>query len=263
MHGVGPFGWFFNFADAALPAPFEPSLFWLGRRYAQPAFTQAGINSDRAVTLDAPFGALARALIFYDPLSAPPAPAATDAHYQKTHLAFFRSAWNDPQAAYLAFKGGDNQANQSHCDLGVFIFDALGERWAIKKNWAAMTTPCRATGKSTGGAGAMPTWPPGPQHPGAGWPNQDPTAAAPIIDYGSDAQHGFAVADLTQGYALQGATRVLRRVELDKTRFQLRISDQLQADRPVQVTWQFYTQAAREGARQQRAADPKRPAHAP
>ncbi len=242
MHGVGPFGLFFDFADAGLQAPFEPALFWLGRRYAQPAFTQAGIDSDRPVIHDAPFGALARALIFYDPPTGPVVAAAADAHYQKTHLAFFRSAWNDPQAAYLGFKGGDNKANHSHCDLGVFVFDALGERWAIELGRDDYTLPgyWHIQGKRWSYT-RLAT--PGHNTLVLDGQNQDPTAEAPISDFGSDLQHGYAVADLTQAYALTGATKVLRRVELDKARLQLQVSDQVQADRPVQVTWQIYTQA--------------------
>ena len=54
-----------------------------------------------------------------------------DAIFHGVNVAFFRSAWNDPQAVYVGFKGGDNKANHSHLDLGTFVLDALGERWAI------------------------------------------------------------------------------------------------------------------------------------
>ena len=41
-----------------------------------------------------------------------------------------RSAWDDPNAVSVDFKAGDNKANHSHLDLGSFIVDALGVRWA-------------------------------------------------------------------------------------------------------------------------------------
>jgi hypothetical protein len=42
-----------------------------------------------------------------------------------------RSEWENPQALCVAFKAGDNKANHSHLDLGSFVFDAAGVRWAM------------------------------------------------------------------------------------------------------------------------------------
>ena len=44
-------------------------------------------------------------------------------------VAVLRSAWNDPQALFLAIKAGHNQVNHGHLDLGSFELDALGVRW--------------------------------------------------------------------------------------------------------------------------------------
>ncbi len=45
-------------------------------------------------------------------------------------IACFRSAWDDPNAIYLAVKGGDNNDPHAHLDLGSFVLDAGGVRWA-------------------------------------------------------------------------------------------------------------------------------------
>ena len=37
----------------------------------------------------------------------------------------------NPQALFVGFKAGDNKANHSHLDLGSFVFDAAGVRWAM------------------------------------------------------------------------------------------------------------------------------------
>ena len=42
-----------------------------------------------------------------------------------------RSDWDNPQALFVGFKAGDNKANHSHLDLGSFVFDAAGVRWAM------------------------------------------------------------------------------------------------------------------------------------
>lgn len=45
-------------------------------------------------------------------------------------MLFARSAWDDPNALFLALKGGYNAVNHGHLDLGNFELDALGVRWA-------------------------------------------------------------------------------------------------------------------------------------
>jgi len=36
----------------------------------------------------------------------------------------------DAGAAFVGFKGGDNAASHAHLDLGEFVYDAGGVRWA-------------------------------------------------------------------------------------------------------------------------------------
>jgi hypothetical protein len=46
------------------------------------------------------------------------------------NVAFLRSDWLDPKAFWMGIKGGDNKANHSHLDLGSFVMEAKGVRWA-------------------------------------------------------------------------------------------------------------------------------------
>ncbi len=46
-------------------------------------------------------------------------------------LSIFRERWHDPQAAYLACKGGAATASHAHMDGGSFIYEIGGVRWAI------------------------------------------------------------------------------------------------------------------------------------
>jgi len=43
----------------------------------------------------------------------------------------FRSSWTDPNATYLAIKGGSPGVSHGHMDVGSFIIDAAGWRWAV------------------------------------------------------------------------------------------------------------------------------------
>ena len=45
--------------------------------------------------------------------------------------AFLRSAWDDANAIFVGVKGGDNKANHGHLDLGAFVLDGGGVRWAL------------------------------------------------------------------------------------------------------------------------------------
>ena len=45
-------------------------------------------------------------------------------------LVIMRSSYEDPEAVYAAIKGGYNYINHGDLDIGTFVYDALGERWA-------------------------------------------------------------------------------------------------------------------------------------
>lgn len=49
----------------------------------------------------------------------------------KMPLMLARTSWSDPNAIYLGFKGGSPSVNHGHMDIGSFIVEADGVRWAI------------------------------------------------------------------------------------------------------------------------------------
>jgi len=147
-----------------------------------------------------------------------------------------RSAWNDHDAAFVGFKGGDNAASHAHCDLGSFIYDVDGVRWAYdlgaddynlpgyfgKKRWDYYRT--RSEGHNTLTIDG---------------PNQDPKATAAIVAFSADPKSAFAVVDLSKAYP--SAKQVLRGVKLIGKG--LLVEDEVATDEPVDVTWNFHTQA--------------------
>ncbi|HZO27700.1 MAG TPA: heparinase II/III family protein [Chloroflexota bacterium] len=236
LHVAGPTGLFFNFADANPRPASAPMLFWLGRRHADPALAVAAREA-------ASGRSTARDLLWYDASGSPAdiADLPLDARYQTANLAFFRSAWNDKDAIYVGFKGGDNAVNHSHLDLGTFVLDALGQRWAVDLGPDDYDLPgyfgaerftyerIRTSGQNTlllDGA------------------DQDPKATAPLTSYRSSADGGFAIADLTAAYAGSGATRVNRGVSLRDNRARVLIQDEVETSRAVELVWAMHTQAA-------------------
>jgi hypothetical protein len=241
LQSAGPTGLFFNFADADERAGDEPSLFWLGRRYDDPLSAWGG----RAAAKGA---GSSRDLLWYDARGTADelARVGLDARYVATQLAYFRSAWTDPRGIYVGFKGGDNKANHSHLDLGTFVLDALGQRWALDlgpddydlpgyfENPQRPTSPrwqyyrLRTEGHNTLTLDGQ---------------NQDPQAAAPLVAFASAPGGGFAVADLSAAYLSAGGQTVRRGIALRDARTRVLVQDEVQAGRPVEVRWAMHTKA--------------------
>ncbi len=241
LHSAGPTRLFFNFADAGEGSGDEPSLFWLARRFNQPLLAWGGRDA-------AGVRGSARDLLWYDPRGSRDdlARVGLDARYAKDHLAFFRSAWSDPRAIYVGFKGGDNKANHSHLDLGTFVLDALGQRWALDLGPDDYNLPgyfqdpqspastrwtyyrLRTAGHNTLVVDGE---------------NQNPKAAAPLAAFHSAADAGFAVATLTAAYAHVGVSQAQRGIALLQRRSVVLVQDELEASKPVEVVWSMHTKA--------------------
>ena len=128
IYTTGPTGLYFNFADVRENSRRGniPGLFWLAKRFNIPALAEAEreqLHKRAGNPLD---------LIWYlPPRKEEPAPLPLDKYFGgMVEVAVFRSAWDDPQALFLAVKAGYNQVNHGQLDLGSFELDALGVRWA-------------------------------------------------------------------------------------------------------------------------------------
>ncbi len=49
----------------------------------------------------------------------------------ETPITIHRSSWTDPDATFVGFKGGSPSANHGQMDIGSFVLDADGVRWAL------------------------------------------------------------------------------------------------------------------------------------
>jgi hypothetical protein len=129
VHMTGPTGKVFNFGDAPEDIGLSPEMFWMSKRFSVPAYAW---SEQRAIERTGHPDAYN--LAWFDPNAKPPQqnlpPFPTDAIFRGVDVACFRSAWDDPNAIYLAVKGGDNKDPHTHLDLGSFVLDAGGVRWA-------------------------------------------------------------------------------------------------------------------------------------
>lgn len=230
---TGPLNRTFNYADGSDGAIRAPHLFWLARKFDRLAYAryQQRLASPHPLDL----------LWFEDQLVRDDQqPLPLDRHFRGADIVTFRSAWDDRDSLFVGFKAGDNKANHSHLDLGSFVFDALGKRWAIdlgadnynlpgffgKQRWTYYRL--RAEGQN-----ALVL------NPGMG-PDQSPAAAARIERFQSNKDGGFAIADLSTAYT-KDASSVRRGLALvDRKR--LLVQDEIRASE-VDVWWFMHTPA--------------------
>ncbi len=118
---TGPTGLAFNFSDSGDRFGHMPGLGWLARRSGDPEAARAM----RAQGVPPAFN-----LLWLAPAPTVPAPEAGPVRYRGIQLVTLRDP-ADPDALWLAAKGGDNAANHSHLDLGSFVLDAHGQRFAL------------------------------------------------------------------------------------------------------------------------------------
>lgn len=232
MHSIGPLGRPFNYADASDRSEAAPELLWLTRKFGRD--TWAWHERQRRTTPQA------LDLVWFDPRSAGPVADKTplDVLFRGVNVVFFRSQWEDAQAVYVGFKGGDNRAPHSHLDLGTFVFDALGQRWAVDLGGDDNDLPgyfgpqrwnyyrLRTEGQNTLVINGQ---------------NQEPAAKAPIIAFESQPARAFAVADLSAAYLM--TRRVWRGLAvIDRAR--VLVQDEIEATQPATIVWSMHTPAA-------------------
>jgi hypothetical protein len=128
IYTTGPAGKVFNFADALEDAGLAPEMYWLAKRFSNPVYAW---SEQKALERSTHPDAYDLAWFYRDVRAPQQVPALSpDAIFRGVDLACMRSAWDDPTALYLAVKGGDNKAAHAHLDLGSFVLDAGGVRWA-------------------------------------------------------------------------------------------------------------------------------------
>jgi hypothetical protein len=122
----GPAGGTFNYADAHSGYGRSPEMFWLARQFDNPVYAWDEIGKMTKLK------GSATDLIWYQTKQQNPVEAKWPLTrvFTGVNVAFLRSDWLDPKAFWMGIKGGDNKANHSHLDLGSFVMEAKGVRWA-------------------------------------------------------------------------------------------------------------------------------------
>lgn len=230
----GPAGLAFNYADSTDDLQNSPACAWLAERFG----LSTALRHTRALLADSlrresvtKFDPTIQAQVVnrFFPLHAiwfPREPAAgesaadlpLDLHFRGVaDLAVFRSAWNDRRALFVGFKAGENSNHHNHLDLGSFVLDADGERWAMDLGPDAYSLPGyfdnarqRWTYFRLNNRGHNTVTP--------GDALQRRGVVAPIVAFGSLPARAFAVADLTPAYPDEAASLCRGIALLDRSR---------------------------------------------
>ena len=135
LHVVGPSGYYFNYSDCGRGGQgLSPAMFWFAAQRRQPVllwneWPKLAANDERRPGRDRIDPML---LLWMSPNQGkPPAPPAALSWTGRgpTPVAFHRSDW-ERNATYVAIKGGSPSVSHAHMDVGTFVMDADGVRWA-------------------------------------------------------------------------------------------------------------------------------------
>lgn len=231
---TGPTNKIFNFGDSPEELGAAPEMFWMARRYGVPAYAWSEAKEvDRNPHDDA------YDLVWLDRDVRPPQTPAwpLDAVFHSLNIAAFRGAWDDPNATFLAVRGGDNKIPHTHLDLGNFVLDAGGIRWATDLGPDEPIPPAMPGRPRVSTSRSVTDLHNTITIDGA---NQDARAEGHIVrqEFGPDLS--WVQLDLTRAYPkLRQWTRKMGLAH----RQAVLMEDNLRADQPVEAIWGMMTDA--------------------
>ena len=130
---TGPTGNSFNYSDAGSGGGLHAAMFWFGNRLSDPSllWSERYMLLNKSMSNDRSLPAL---MIWSAGMSVneitPPLKKLWVGQ-GKNPVALMRSSWTEKEAVYVGIKGGSPSVNHGHMDVGSFIMEALGERWAM------------------------------------------------------------------------------------------------------------------------------------
>ena len=243
IQSIGPTYLLANFSDAGAGIYPSPQMFWFARRFHRPFYAEFERHLILSGKLDPREARESSRFDIFSVLWGAEDVNLTDGaelplvqSFARVDQAYMRSAWNDPNAWYVAFKGGSARASHGHLDLGTFILDAFDQRWASdlgpdnyglpgyfgRQRWTYYRM--RTEGHNTLTIDGQ---------------NEDLDAKAPLTAAAAKGNTLYAIADLNQAYKgkLTSWTRGVKL--LDKKR--VLVQDEITPAQAVDVVWNFHT----------------------
>ena len=133
---TGPSGSPFNYSDAGTRGDLQVAMFWFASKTADPRLlwverSLLQTKEPKSFVRDRllPAVMLWSNGIGINSISAPQ--ATVWAGKGKNPVAMMRTSWTDSNAVFVAMKGGSASVNHAHMDIGSFVMEADGIRWAM------------------------------------------------------------------------------------------------------------------------------------
>ena len=139
LQQLGPTGTFFNFADNVETPELDAGMWWFAHTLNRPdllvydrARMRKAIASPRPPDPMSQSGRLLPLAALWWTTQDNKAKTPAVSYYGRgpNPVVSFRSTWDDPNALFLAAKGGSPSVSHAHMDGGSFVFEANGVRWA-------------------------------------------------------------------------------------------------------------------------------------
>ncbi len=163
-------------------------------------------------------------------------------------LVFMRNAYLDKNATFAGIKGGYNGINHGDLDIGTFVFDSMGERWAEELGPGRYDAPNYFLNLPAGGrwknyskrAEGQNTLVINPDYT---LDDQYALAQSEFTSFSESEDGGVCTLDMTDAYRMNGATDVTREFELYNSRTSLKITDKIKCITSSEIYWFMHTRA--------------------
>ncbi len=133
---TGPSGTSFNYSDAGTGGELQPAMFWFAQKQKDPSLLW--VEKSRLLNNGASKSVKNRLLpalmLWNGGVSMSSISESKAKLWQgdgKNPVALMRSSWSDPAALFVGMKGGSPSVNHAHMDVGSFVMEADGVRWAM------------------------------------------------------------------------------------------------------------------------------------
>lgn len=230
-----------NYGDASDNKIIAPEELWIAKKYGNDKL--ASLHIDNMNTLKEAGSELE--MIWYDPEAYSAGQTLElDKYFAGTEVATFRTKWHDSNASFLGLKAGNNVVSHGHYDLGSFVFEALGQKWAVDLG----SDDYNLSGYSDYDGKRLTYYRLNPEGHNTLVINPDGTAQQNIKAYAkiekteSKDRGGFAITNLTDAYQ-DDVVSARRGVMLASNRTRATIQDEVTFQAPSTVYWFMHTQA--------------------
>lgn len=254
----------FNFGDNKDRMCYSPCLHWYADKYASPVtavYQMNDVPEDFAVDTsdnterNGEGRENALSLIWYNraytsesfDFNDEPLAVLLDSDAGQS-IAIMRSAYNNKNSTYAAIKGGYNFINHGDLDIGTFVFDSMGERWAEELGPGNYDAPGYFMNLPAGGRWKLYCKRAEGQNtlvinPDITLDDQYVLAQSEFTFFESNDNGGRAVLDMSDAYHMSMAKNVTREFELYNNRTALKITDTVDCRIKSDIYWFMHTKA--------------------